>query len=58
MDVKKKAERCISCGVPLTDVGDVSFYCPGCGKALIGRCHHCRDQSVLYVCPECGFEGP
>ncbi|MCW6167503.1 MAG: hypothetical protein LVQ64_03540 [Thermoplasmatales archaeon] len=24
----------------------------------IGRDPRCRDQSVLYHCPSCGFEGP
>ena len=50
--------RCNSCGVTLSEKGDVSFRCPNCGKAIIGRCRNCRDQSVEYVCPECGFVGP
>ncbi len=51
-------EVCNSCGVRLTGEGDTVFKCPNCGKAIIGRCKQCRDQSVEYVCPECGFVGP
>ena len=53
-----EAIRCNSCGVTLSKKGDVTFRCPNCGKVLIGRCVTCRDQSVEYVCPECGFVGP
>ena len=51
-------KRCTSCGVPLNDPQDTSFNCPSCGKVLIGRCKHCRIQSAIYVCSDCGFEGP
>ncbi|MEE9236633.1 MAG: zinc finger domain-containing protein [Thermoplasmata archaeon] len=50
--------RCVSCGQPLTEKGSVLFPCPMCGKAIIGRCGRCRNQSVSYACEECGFEGP
>ncbi|MCJ2520535.1 MAG: zinc finger domain-containing protein [Candidatus Thermoplasmatota archaeon] len=50
--------RCVSCGQPLTEKGSVLFPCPMCGKAIIGRCGRCRNQSVPYACEECGFEGP
>ena len=49
---------CTSCGIPLTETGSTVFKCPGCGKFDAGRCYNCRDQSVNYKCPECGFEGP
>jgi predicted RNA-binding Zn-ribbon protein involved in translation (DUF1610 family) len=49
---------CTSCGIRLVDKGTVVFKCPSCVKANIGRCTQCRDQSVAYVCPECGYEGP
>jgi len=50
--------RCTSCGIPLTRPKDVVFDCPACGKAKLGRCSNCRDQSAIYSCPDCGFEGP
>ncbi|OGS48181.1 MAG: RNA-binding protein [Euryarchaeota archaeon RBG_16_68_13] len=50
--------RCTSCGAVLSEKGSTSFLCPSCGKGAIGRCTRCRDQSVLYRCPTCGFEGP
>ena len=53
-----KAESCSSCGVRLVENGSVSFSCPQCGGATIGRCRQCRDQSVDYTCPACGFQGP
>ncbi len=52
------ASRCTSCGVPLTKQGRASFKCPSCGNVEMGRCDNCRGQGVLYVCPECGFQGP
>ncbi len=50
--------RCTSCGLALTARGATSFPCPDCGDAGLGRCPRCRDQSVVYRCPKCGFEGP
>ncbi|HKZ89756.1 MAG TPA: zinc finger domain-containing protein [Thermoplasmata archaeon] len=50
--------RCSSCGAVLTGKGFAKFACPSCGQATIGRCPRCRDQSVTYRCPSCGFEGP
>ncbi|MDY6985515.1 MAG: zinc finger domain-containing protein [Candidatus Thermoplasmatota archaeon] len=49
---------CSSCGTPLVERKDAVFLCPSCGKTLVGRCYRCRDKSVPYVCPECGFRGP
>ncbi|MCK4758347.1 MAG: DUF1610 domain-containing protein [Thermoplasmata archaeon] len=49
---------CTSCKIPLTERGSAIFNCPSCGKNTIGRCKSCRDQSVEYQCPECGFTGP
>lgn len=49
---------CSSCGVRLVRRTETTFPCPSCGKATIGRCMNCRDQSVHYKCPECGFVGP
>ncbi|HLA46576.1 MAG TPA: zinc finger domain-containing protein [Thermoplasmata archaeon] len=50
--------RCSSCGVTLLGPGTTAFPCPNCGKATIGRCARCRDQSVAYRCPKCAFQGP
>jgi len=50
--------RCNSCGIVLHGTGTTTFLCPSCGKSTIGRCARCRDQSVPYKCPECGFKGP
>lgn len=50
--------RCSSCGVALVGRGVVHFPCPDCGKAQLGRCARCRDQSVPYHCPLCPFVGP
>ncbi|MCK5548437.1 MAG: DUF1610 domain-containing protein [Thermoplasmata archaeon] len=49
---------CSSCGIRLSGGGATVFKCPGCGAGDIGRCAQCRDQSVVYKCKECGFEGP
>ncbi len=51
-------KTCISCGIPLEGEGNSIFMCPNCGEAEIARCRHCRDQSVAYTCPNCGFQGP
>ncbi len=50
--------KCTSCGRSLPGEGTTQFPCPSCGEATIGRCARCRDQSVRYRCPHCGFEGP
>ena len=50
--------RCSSCGLSLAGRGATHFTCPDCGKAALGRCARCRDQSVPYRCPECSFSGP
>jgi predicted RNA-binding Zn-ribbon protein involved in translation (DUF1610 family) len=49
---------CSSCGIRLSGRGSTVFKCPQCGRADIGRCARCRDQSVAFKCAECGFEGP
>ncbi|UCF08964.1 MAG: DUF1610 domain-containing protein [Thermoplasmata archaeon] len=53
-----KAENCSSCGKRLVGPGTTSFPCPSCGNSVIGRCANCRDQSVVYYCKACGFQGP
>jgi len=58
LPVIPQEKRCISCGIVLHGHGATSFLCPECGKVEIGRCARCRDQSVLYKCPSCGFQGP
>ncbi len=50
--------RCTSCGRAVPAKGATQFLCPQCGEVAIGRCARCRDQSVGYTCPKCGFEGP
>lgn len=50
--------RCTSCGIPLSRENDVRFICPNCNKVQLGRCGNCRNQSAIYICPGCGFEGP
>ena len=50
--------RCTSCGRALPSPGGTQFPCPSCGEVTIGRDARCRDQSVIYRCPKCGFEGP
>jgi hypothetical protein len=54
----KDEKVCISCGSVLLGQGTAIFQCPGCGEVKIGRCKKCRDQSVGYTCPKCGFRGP
>ncbi|MGC8610822.1 MAG: zinc finger domain-containing protein [Thermoplasmata archaeon] len=53
-----QVEFCISCGAGLIEEGSVTFKCPNCGEEIIGRCNHCREMGIKYVCPHCGFEGP
>lgn len=50
--------RCTSSGHPIPAKGATQFLCPNCFGVTIGRCAFCRDQSVPYRCPKCGFEGP
>ncbi|HTT72581.1 MAG TPA: zinc finger domain-containing protein [Thermoplasmata archaeon] len=50
--------RCSSCGRALPSPGGTQFVCPQCGTETLGRCTRCRDQSVTFHCPKCGFEGP
>lgn len=49
---------CSSCGIRLASSGSTVFKCPQCGQVDIGRCAQCRDQSVVYACKGCNFEGP
>ncbi|HYK93572.1 MAG TPA: zinc finger domain-containing protein [Thermoplasmata archaeon] len=51
-------QKCTSCGSALSGRGATHFPCPDCGQVTLGRDARCRDQSVLYKCPQCGFEGP
>ncbi|UCE91710.1 MAG: DUF1610 domain-containing protein [Methanobacteriota archaeon] len=51
-------KACSSCGIRLVKASETTFPCPSCGRSTIGRCTKCRDQSVSYTCPECGFSGP
>jgi predicted RNA-binding Zn-ribbon protein involved in translation (DUF1610 family) len=51
-------ERCTSCGIPLQAERSVKFVCPKCQEQTIGRCGQCRNQSAVYLCPGCGFQGP
>jgi Zn-ribbon RNA-binding protein len=53
----KKADKCNSCGKGLVHRGSATFPCPICDE-FIGRCYHCREQSIKYVCKKCGFTGP
>lgn len=54
----KQEKICSSCGIRLVGKGITYFKCPMCGGTEIGRCAKCRDQSVPYICPKCGFTGP
>lgn len=56
--VENEPVKCSSCGVPLIGRGIAAFPCPSCGDQTLGRCPRCRDQSIPYQCPGCGFEGP
>jgi len=50
---------CSSCGRLIRpDEKAVVYYCPNCGEVEITRCSKCRKQTVTYVCPICGFNGP
>ncbi|MDD1673963.1 MAG: zinc finger domain-containing protein [Methanomicrobiales archaeon] len=49
--------KCTSCGAPIAEQGATEFGCPEC-SAKICRCARCRHQSVVYICPACGFRGP
>ncbi|NLX49471.1 MAG: DUF1610 domain-containing protein [Methanospirillum sp.] len=50
-------KKCTSCNAPLAEVGGTGFLCPQCGTE-IQRCYRCREQSIPYICPQCGFTGP
>lgn len=50
-------KKCTSCNAPLAEVGGTSFGCPQC-EYEIKRCERCREQSIAYMCPQCGFQGP
>ncbi len=49
--------KCTSCSAPLAQRGATEFGCPKCGHE-IRRCFRCREQSIPYICPQCGFSGP
>jgi hypothetical protein len=55
--MSERAKNCTASGVPLEEAGSTTFPCPGC-TAPIGRSPRCRNQGVLYNCPECGYQGP
>jgi len=58
---KVKLERaltCTSCGIRLEGTIFASFPCPNCGEVSMGRCKVCKNQTIPYVCQECGFQGP
>ncbi|HIH02820.1 MAG TPA: DUF1610 domain-containing protein [Methanoregulaceae archaeon] len=50
-------KKCTSCNAPLAEVGGTTFLCPQC-EFEIKRCLRCREQSIPYMCPQCGFTGP
>ncbi|MEC7714060.1 MAG: zinc finger domain-containing protein [Candidatus Thermoplasmatota archaeon] len=52
-----RAVICTSSGLPLISKKSTAFPCPECGNS-IGRSEKCRVQSVMYICTECGFQGP
>ncbi len=56
--MESQEKVCSSCGIRLVKKTETTFLCPKCGQAEIGRCMNCRDQSVHYRCPACGFTGP
>ncbi|MFP3300460.1 MAG: zinc finger domain-containing protein [Thermoplasmatales archaeon] len=51
-------EYCSSCGIGLEGRGATFFLCPNCGQETIARCDSCRELSIAYECPKCGFKGP
>jgi predicted RNA-binding Zn-ribbon protein involved in translation (DUF1610 family) len=51
------SKKCTSCNAPLAEEGACEFSCPVCSTE-IKRCYRCREQSVAYTCPKCGFGGP
>jgi predicted RNA-binding Zn-ribbon protein involved in translation (DUF1610 family) len=42
----------------MTQLGNVTFKCPQCGKTKIKRTAHDKQIATPYKCEECGFEGP
>ncbi len=58
-DFKMDQIVCLSCKRRITNLkGITRFKCPGCGKAEIIRCGHCKEIVTKYTCPQCGFVGP
>jgi len=50
---------CTSCHRPVNPKEHgASFMCPNCGQVVIYRCRKCRQLSIPYTCPNCGFKGP
>src|SRR5690606_36587460 len=49
--------KCTSCNAPLAEEGAAEYGYPTCGYE-IRRCVRCREQSIPYRCPKCGFGGP
>lgn len=46
-------------GVKLVnDPADITFDCPKCDDAKIGRSKQARALGKEYTCPKCGFIGP
>jgi len=50
-------DRCTSCNATLAETGCTRFPCRSVSME-IQRCYRCREQSIAYTCPNCGFRGP
>ena len=51
--------KCTTCKNNLLSEEDFTlFECPSCTNVTIYRCNECRRRSNIYLCPQCGFEGP
>lgn len=51
--------KCTSCKENVVSQENFTkFNCPMCGKSEIIRCLRCRKTGNIYICPDCGFEGP
>ncbi|MDP6157040.1 MAG: zinc finger domain-containing protein [Candidatus Thermoplasmatota archaeon] len=57
-ELTERAENCSSCGKRLKGIVFAAFQCPNCGETALARCWNCKNQSIGYECPECGFLGP